>query len=435
MHISTKLQTKIKELEILNDYPVLALDKAKFAQNIEIFKNFGLDHTSYAIKCNPMPCVMEEMLKYVSNFDVASLEEVQYVLELSKKYGKKVNIFYHNPVKSEFSIKFALQNGVKHFSVDNLSEVKKMYRCLEELNQGLANKYEVSLNLRHDFNIKNRKAPKENSCLYPLSVKFGASDETILEMFEYINKRNVPKVEIGLYCHVGSQTFFSCAYEDAASKLKELYDLYNSKYSGNVKITSINLGGGMPAQFNNSKYFINENSTEVLDLNEYMQSILGYIKKIFAKEVADNLIKFYIEPGRALVSNTQYGIIKIIGRNGEKVYLNNGVYGLFGEIAMSPNKQIPRFYICNENFEEMKVVKTLEDFAGNATGKEVVNFYGPTCDGHDKLPFNVVVEGENFKEGSYLIFEQVGAYGCSMTSNFNGFGHYNILDFNTSEEL
>ena len=111
------------------------------------------------------------------------------------------------------------------------------------------------------------------------------------------------------------------------------------------------------------------------------------------------------EPGRALVAESGSTIVRVVLRKKQKLYINDGTYGSLFDSGF-PNIVFPARMISNGRI----ISKKLTAF----------NFYGPTCDSMDymKGPF---VLPNNIKEGDYIELGQLGAYGITFRTNFNGF--------------
>ena len=154
----------------------------------------------------------------------------------------------------------------------------------------------------------------------------------------------------------------------------------------------INIGGGFP--------------TIYPDLRP--QSLNNYIFEI--KKALNNLKLekqpvLMCEPGRALVAESGSTIVKVVLRKKQKLYINDGTYGSLFDAGF-PNIVFPSRMIQNGR----TISKKLTAF----------NFYGPTCDSMDymKGPF---ILPNNIKENDYIELGQLGAYGITFRTKFNGF--------------
>ena len=115
--------------------------------------------------------------------------------------------------------------------------------------------------------------------------------------------------------------------------------------------------------------------------------------------------EIFCEPGRALVAEAGSTIVKVILKKKQKLYINDGTYGSLFDAGV-PNFILPSKMITNGRV----LSKKLNSF----------NFFGPTCDSLDymKGPFLLP---NNIKEGDYIELGQLGAYGTTFRTNFNGF--------------
>jgi ornithine decarboxylase len=129
------------------------------------------------------------------------------------------------------------------------------------------------------------------------------------------------------------------------------------------------------------------------------------IKKAFSKLKLEKEPKLICEPGRALVAESGSTIVRVNLRKKQKLYINDGTYGSLFD-AGTPNLIYPTRLITNGRFVSKKMT--------------AFDFYGPTCDSMDymKGPF---VLPNNIKEGDYIELGQLGAYGLTFRTQFNGF--------------
>tara|TARA_B100000941_G_C28464556_1_gene532744 strand:- start:799 stop:1377 length:579 start_codon:yes stop_codon:yes gene_type:complete len=161
----------------------------------------------------------------------------------------------------------------------------------------------------------------------------------------------------------------------------------------------INVGGGFPAIYP--------------DLNP--EPLINYIEEI--KQALNNLKlnkmpKIICEPGRALVAESGSTIVKVNLRKKNKLYINDGTYGSLFDAGV-PNFILPTRMISNGRAQSKKLT--------------TFNFYGPTCDSLDymKGPF---ILPNNIKEGDYVELGQLGAYGLTFRTKFNGFYSNEIFE-------
>ena len=154
----------------------------------------------------------------------------------------------------------------------------------------------------------------------------------------------------------------------------------------------INIGGGFPTIYPDLR---------PQSLNNYIFEI----KKALANLKLKKKPVLMCEPGRALVAESGSTIVRINLRKKQKLYINDGTYGSLFD-AGAPNLIYPSRLIRNGRIISKKMT--------------AFDFYGPTCDSMDymKGPF---VLPNNIKEGDYIELGQLGAYGLTFRTQFNGF--------------
>ena len=149
------------------------------------------------------------------------------------------------------------------------------------------------------------------------------------------------------------------------------------------------------------------------DLNpEPLENYLDEIKNSIAKLNLPFSPELICEPGRAIVAESGSTIVKVNLRKKNKLYINDGTYGTLFDAGV-PNFILPSRMILNGRVQSRKLT--------------AFNFYGPTCDSMDymKGPFLLP---NNIKEGDYIELGQLGAYGLTFRTKFNGFYSDNIFE-------
>jgi len=354
----------VNELKPVN--PIYCIRKNSINTACNWFnKNFP-GKVLYAVKTNPH----EEVIKEIKNggidkFDIASIEEIKII----KKIVPDAECFYMNTIKSREHIREAYFNyNIKNYALDTKDELLKIIEATENAQD---------LNLFVRISISNEHAEID------LSKKFGALSSEVLGLFR-LTKAHSAKV--GLSFHVGSQCMHPISYT------KGIGEMGNIIKKTNIIPDFINIGGGFP--------------TIYPDLRP--QSLNNYIFEI--KKALNNLKLekqpvLMCEPGRALVAESGSTIVKVVLRKKQKLYINDGTYGSLFDAGF-PNIVFPSRMIQNGR----TISKKLTAF----------NFYGPTCDSMDymKGPF---ILPNNIKEGDYIELGQLGAYGITFRTKFNGF--------------
>ena len=320
----------------------------------------------YAVKTNPNEKVIKHIGECgINRFDVASINEIKLI----KKIFPKAHAYYMHTVKSRENIKDAYFNyNIRDFALDTKEEFQKI---IEATN----NAKDLTLYIR--VTISNEHAEID------LSQKFGALPNEALGLLR-LAKAHASKV--GLSFHVGSQCMHPISY---AKGIRELGNIIKK-----TKIIPdfINVGGGFPSIYP--------------DLNpQSLENYINEIKKAFDHLKLENKPELLCEPGRALVAESGSSIVRVVLRKKQKLYINDGTYGSLFDAGV-PNIIYPSRLITLGRI----ISKKMTSF----------DFYGPTCDSMDymKGPF---VLPNNIKENDYIELGQLGAYGLTFRTQFNGF--------------
>ena len=346
--------------------PVYCIRPNSIKKSVEFFKNKFPGKVLYAVKTNPD----EKVLKIINdsgiqNFDVASINEVKLV----RKINTKAKVYFMHTVKSRESIKEAYTKyNVKDFALDTKDELLKI---LDETNNA------KDLNLYVRVSISNEHAEID------LSRKFGATSSEALGLLR-LCKAHAKRV--GLSFHVGSQCMHKISFAKGINEIGKI--IKKTKIIPDV----INVGGGFPAIYPDL-------------IPEPLDNYLDVIKESLKNLKLEKTPEIFCEPGRAIVAEAGSTIVKVLLKKKNKLYINDGTYGSLFDAGV-PNFILPAKMITNGRIVSKK--------------KTAFNFYGPTCDSLDymKGPFLLP---NNIKEGDYIELGQLGAYGTTFRTKFNGF--------------
>ena len=346
--------------------PVYCIRPKSIKKSVEFFKNNFPGRVLYAVKTNPSEKIIKMIINNgIQNFDVASINEIKLV----RKINNNVKIYFMHTVKSRESIKDAYFNyNVKDFALDTKEELLKILE---------------STNNAKDLNLYVRVAISNEHAEIDLSRKFGALSSEALGLLR-LSKEHGKKV--GLSFHVGSQCM------DKISFTKGISEIGNIIKKTKILPDIINIGGGFPSIYPDL-------------IPEPLENYLNEIKESLKNLKLEKMPEIFCEPGRAIVAESGSTIVKIILKKKQKLYINDGTYGSLFDAGV-PNFVLPTKMITNGRI----VSKKLTAF----------NFYGPTCDSLDymKGPFLLP---NNIKEGDYIELGQLGAYGTTFRTKFNGF--------------
>ena len=346
--------------------PVYCIRPKSIQKSVEFFKNAFPGKVLYAVKTNPNEKIIKIIINNgIQNFDVASINEIKII----RKIDNKVKLYFMHTVKSRESIEQAyFQYNVKDFALDTKEELLKI---LDATNNA------------KDLNLYVRVAISNEHAEIDLSRKFGALSSEALGLLRLCKEHGK---KVGLSFHVGSQCMDKISFSKGIAEIGNI--IKKTKITPDV----INIGGGFPSIYPD---LVPE------PLENYMTEIKNELKKLKLEKMPE----IFCEPGRALVAESGSTIVKVILKKKQKLYINDGTYGSLFDAGV-PNFILPSKMITNGRI----VSKKLTAF----------NFYGPTCDSLDymKGPFMLP---NNIREGDYIELGQLGAYGTTFRTKFNGF--------------
>ena len=346
--------------------PIYCIRKKSIQSASKYFKNKFPGKVLYAVKTNAHPEVLKTIAESgIENFDVASIQEIKDI----RAIDPNAKCSYMHTVKSRENIKEAYFNhNVKAFSLDTKDELIKI---IETTNQA------------NDLELFVRVAVSNEHAEIDLSKKFGALTSEAVGLLR-LAKQYAKKV--GLSFHVGSQCMHPISYS------KGIADIGNIIRKTKIIPDYINVGGGFPAIYPDL-------------VPQSLDNYFDEIKKGLINLKLEKLPEIFCEPGRALVAESGSTIVRVNLRKKQKLYINDGTYGTLFD-AGTPNIVYPSRLIKNGKI----VSKKLTAF----------DFYGPTCDSMDymKGPFLLP---NNIKENDYIELGQLGAYGLTFRTQFNGY--------------
>ena len=348
--------------------PVYCIRKHSVTRASKFFqKNFPGD-ILYAVKTNPHPTIIKTLVDSgIDQFDVASIEEIEQI----RKFTPTAKCSYMHTVKSPENIKEAyFKYDIKTFSLDTKEELIKIIK---------------NTNNAKDLELFVRVAVSNEHAEIDLSKKFGALNSESLGLLRLAKQY---ALKVGLSFHVGSQCMHPISYA------KGIIDIGNIIKKTKIIPDYINVGGGFPSIYPD---LVPQN------LIEYFNEI----KKSLENFKFEKMPKIICEPGRALVAESGSTIVRVNLRKKQKLYINDGTYGTLFD-AGTPNIVFP--------------AKMIKETSNKIISKKLTafDFFGPTCDSMDymKGPFLLP---NNIKENDYIELGQLGAYGLTFRTKFNGF--------------
>ena len=350
------------------DKPVYCIRKKSILSASKFFQKNFPGKILYAVKTNPHPEVIKTLLKSgINQFDVASVEEIKAV----RKFDQVSKCSFMHTIKSREDISEAyFKYGVKTFALDTKDELIKIIE---------------STSNAKDLELFVRVAVSNEHAEIDLSKKFGAINSEAAGLLRLVKQHSK---KIGLSFHVGSQCMHPISYSKGISEIANI-----------IKKTKIvpdylNIGGGFPTIYPDL-------------IPPSLESYFDEIKKGLENLKIEKLPEIICEPGRALVAESGSTIARVNLRKKQKLYINDGTYGTLFD-AGTPNIVFPS--------------KMIKDNSNKIISKKLTafDFYGPTCDSMDymKGPFLLP---NNIKENDYIELGQLGSYGLTFRTQFNGF--------------
>ena len=348
--------------------PVYCIRKNSILSASKFFQKNFPGKILYAVKTNPHPEVIKTLIESgIDQFDVASIEEIKAV----KKFNNLIKCSFMHTVKSREDIKESYYKfGVKAFALDTKDELIKIIE---------------STNNAKDLELFVRVAVSNEHAEIDLSKKFGALNS---EATGLLRLAKLHSNKIGLSFHVGSQCMHPISYT------KGIKELGNIIRKTKIIPDYLNIGGGFPTIYPDL-------------IPQSLENYMKEIKKSLNDLKLNNMPKIICEPGRALVAESGSTIVRVNLRKKQKLYLNDGTYGTLFD-AGTPNIVFPSKLI---KINSSKIIsKKMTAF----------DFYGPTCDSMDymKGPFLLP---NNIKENDYIELGQLGSYGLTFRTQFNGY--------------
>ena len=348
------------------DKPVYCIRKKSIQIASKFFQDEFPGKILYAVKTNPNKEVLKTIIKSgIKHFDVASIEEIKTI----KQLDPNLHCSYMHTVKSRENIREAYFNyNIKDFSLDTKEELIKILESTKSAK---------------DLNLFIRVAVSNEHAEIDLSKKFGAISTEAIGLLRLAKAHSK---KIGLSFHVGSQCMHPISYS------KGIIEIGNIIKKTKIIPDYINVGGGFPTIYPD---------LVPQSMKSYFQEIKNSLKKLKLEKMPEILC----EPGRAIVAESGSTIVKVNLRKKQKLYINDGTYGTLFDGGV-PNIVFPSKLITNGRI----ISKKLTSF----------DFYGPTCDSLDymKGPFLLP---NNVKENDYIELGQLGAYGLTFRTQFNGF--------------
>jgi ornithine decarboxylase len=278
-----------------------------------------------------------------------------------------------HPVKAEEAIAEAyFEHGVRTFSLDTAEELDKIVRATAR--DGVS---------ATDLNLLVRIRVSSEHAKLSLASKFGADPRDVASLL--MAARQAADA-LGICFHVGSQAMTPAAFAEAMERVRQAI------VEAAVTVDIVDVGGGFPSSYP---------GMEPPPLDNYF----AIIHAAFESLPVSYSSELWCEPGRALCAEYASLVVRVEKRRGDELYINDGAYGaLFDAAHIGWRYPVRLLREVNSRVRPMSF-----------------SFYGPTCDDLDRMAGPFDLPGD-IAAGDYIEIGMLGAYGCAMRTQFNGFG-------------
>ena len=364
----------VKQLAEEFGTPLYIYSRATLERHWHAFDSALGDHPHlicYAVKANSNIGILNVMAKLGSGFDIVSQGELERVLEAG---GEASKVVFSGVAKSRAEIMRALEVGIRCFNVESVAELHHINQIAGEMGKIAP----ISLRVNPDVDAHTHPyistGLKEN--------KFGVSVDEAREVYKLA--ATLPHVRItGMDCHIGSQLTELQPFLDATDRLIRLIEQLQED---GITLKHLDLGGGLGVTYTD------ETPPHPSD---YAAALLNKLKNYKDLEII-------LEPGRAIAANAGILVAKV-------QYLKSNESRNFAITDTGMNDMIrPALYEAYMNIIEID--RTLE------REKAIYDVVGPVCETSDFLGKQRELA---IAEGDYIAQRSAGAYGASMSSNYN----------------
>jgi diaminopimelate decarboxylase len=365
-------KVKVQNLAKKFNTPIYCYSYKQLKENINNFKNHFKSFSPlicFAVKANTNVNLISEIRKLGLGADVVSMGEMMIALKAGISPEK---IVFSGVGKTYTEISYAIDKKILLINAESKSEIIE----IEKIAKSKKKIINIGIRLNPNTDAKTLSqistGKKEN--------KFGVDKETFFELTEY--SKNSKNIRLKcLSVHIGSQILDHKPYE----KMLKVVDRIIKKTKH--KFEFIDLGGGMGISY--------DNNNKKLNYKKYNDAINRTLK--------NHNSKIIFEPGRSIVGNIGFLISKVI-------YIKESEKNDFIILDAAMNDLMrPALYGTNH--------RTLPVLKNKKISKKTYTFVGPICESTDK--FATLNKFQKLKEKDLIIMCDVGAYGMSLSSNYN----------------
>ena len=323
----------------------------------------------FAVKSNSNIAILNLLVNNGAGFDIVSGGELQRVIAAK---GDPKKVVFSGVGKSQEDIELAIKHDILTFNVESEAELYRIQNTAKKLNK------KASISIRVNPDVDPKTHPYISTGLK--NNKFGVDEQNAISMYKIAKELDAIEIK-GIDCHIGSQITELQPFEDSIKKLLALIDYLKSI---DILIEHIDIGGGIGIQYSE------ETPPTFADYGKAVKNILK-----------ERDLKIIFEPGRALIGKA--GI-------------------LLTEVEYIKNSSEKNFLIVNAAMNDLMRPSLYEAFheiinlSPSDSEKKNYDIVGPVCETGDFLGKGRLISAE---ENNILAVLDVGAYGMSMSSNYN----------------
>lgn len=365
-------QVPLKQIASQYGTPCYVYSRAQIEKNWHDFNDAFATiphHICYAVKANSNIAILNLLAKAGAGFDIVSGGELERVV---KAGGDVKKIVFSGVGKSVGEITRAIELGIFCIDVESLQELERINTIATRLKTTVAIALRVNPDVDPNTHSHISTGLKEN--------KFGIELSEVLSITKQIQSMSQIKL-IGVACHIGSQIL---SLEPFADAIDRMLVLYQQLQKIGITLSHFNLGGGLGIQYQ----------------HETPPSIHDYAA-LLQQKLTGLAVEIIIEPGRAIIGNAGIMLTKV-------EYLKHNTHKNFAIVDAGMNDLLrPALYDAWQNI--LPVTK-------RSTATKNYDIAGPVCESADILgkDRSLCVE-----QNDLLAIEGAGAYGFSMSSNYN----------------
>lgn len=354
--------------------PLYVYSRATLERHWHAFDNAVAGHPHlicYAVKANSTLALLNLLARLGSGFDIVSRGELERVLAAG---GAPDKVVFSGVAKSRSDIERALEVGIRCFNVESEAELQRLNQIAGECGC----RAPVSLRVNPDVDAKTHPyistGLKEN--------KFGISHQDARRIYRIA--RDLPHLQVvGIDCHIGSQLTELAPFLDALDRLLLLID---ALAEDGIHLRHVDVGGGLGVRYD----------------SETPPQPAEYAAALLAKLAGRPELELVFEPGRAIVANAGVMLTRV-------EYLKASTDRNFAIVDAGMNDLLrPALYQA-----WMQILPTDRALVRPSACYDVV---GPVCETSDFLGKQRELA---IAQGDLLVVRSAGAYGFSMSSNYN----------------